>query len=146
MTLSDVNIAAAEYRENPLMVMTAQACLLDRILILGMCTQQRVTGAAAMSFRDISDRANDVLQRCSRHCCDLSDIINEGALQLSAVRSSIDRMVDMGMLRKERPRRLQGIPCQELDMFVPVLLYSDAIAALRSADDPIVKELWPEEV
>lgn len=145
VTLSDVNMAAAEYRENPLMLMTAQACLLDRILILGMCTQQRATGAAAMSFKDIANRASDVVQRCSRHCGDLIDVINEGSLLLSAVRSSINRMVDMGMLRKERPRRLQGIPCMELDMFVPVLLFSDAIAALRSAEDPIVKELWPEE-
>lgn len=145
VTLSMVTRAAAEYKENPMMIATGAACNLDKAIFIGMCRYNKSTGVSEMTVEEIWERTCDVVHEFGKFAAGggLEDVppwpvFHEG----------LCRLVQQGMLGVTGGGgggRQQGeFSYSATTMLSPRLLHTDITAALRDAKDPIALAVWKD--
>jgi hypothetical protein len=148
VTLMMVSRAAAEYKENPLMIATGAACNLDKAIFIGMCRYNKSTGVAEMTVEEIWDRTCDVIHDYGKYAAG-------GGLEVvppwSVFHEALSRQVQQGMLSitsggaagRQQQGGSSGVFLYSAStMLSPRLLHSDITAALRDAEDPIAAAVW----
>ena len=147
VTLQMVTRAAAEYKENPLMVATGAACNLDKAIFIGMCRYNRSTGVAEMTVEETWDRTRDVIEEYGKFAAG-------GGLDTlppwPVFHEALSRLVQQGMLNvvgsssAVRQQSARGVFTYSTHtMLSPRLLHSDIVAALKDVKDPMAAEVWP---
>lgn len=88
--------AVAEYKEDPLMLRTANCCLLEKAILVAMCKHAKITDTGNMNIEDMWNRLCDLLNaddRAVRTAC--GDTLSRIST-LSAPGSSIASRLDAG--------------------------------------------------
>mmetsp|Transcript_8442 Transcript_8442/g.12583 ORF Transcript_8442/g.12583 Transcript_8442/m.12583 type:complete len:183 (+) Transcript_8442:1522-2070(+) len=149
VTIPMVNRAAAEYRENPMMLATGSACDLDKAILIGMCKYAKSTGISEMFVEEIWERCNDTISAYGRQA-------SSGALEAPpwpVFEDALQRLVSQGLIMlisksgamapvNTTNSRKSTWTIDEA-VFAPRLIHSDIIAALRDAKDPMCRAAWP---
>lgn len=142
-----VSLAAAEYKENPLMIATGAACNLDKAIFIGMCRCNNSTGVEEMTVEEIWNRTCDVIHDHGR-------VAAGGGLDApppwAVFDWALDRLVQSGMLNVlaggggggGRQGASRVFTYSTHTMLAPRLPHNDIIAALRDADDPMAAAVW----
>ncbi len=121
--IQDINKAVSEYKENPLMIRTKNACAIEKAIIIAMCKHSKITGAAEISLETIWNRFCDFVaadeginkERQKANMEASSDLnipgdineYSEGSLKLPpyhVFESSVQRLCDQGVLVMHRPK------------------------------------------
>lgn len=146
VTLAMVSLAAAEYKENPMMIATGAACNFDKAIFIGMCLYNKSTGVAEMTVEEIWDRTCDIIHEYGKFAA--SGGLDE-VPPWSVFDEALARLVQQGMLSITagggvgKQQGGSGIfSYSATTMLSPRLLHSDITAALRSAGDPIAAAVW----
>lgn len=138
-----VTRAAAEYKENPLMIATGAACNLDKAIFIGMCRCHNSTGVEEMTVEEIWNRTCDVIH-------DYGKVAEGGGLDSTPPWARFDRalnrLVQQGMLSVVAGGGRQGgsrvFTYSASTMLAPRLPHNDITAALKDAKDPMAAAVW----
>jgi hypothetical protein len=146
VTLQMVSRAAAEYKENPMMIATGAACNFDKAIFIGMCRYNKSTGVAEMTVEEIWDRTCDVIHEYGKYA-------EGGGLDVVppwvVFDEALARLIQQGMLgvtsgggTGKQQGASGGFTYSATTMLSPRLLHSDITAALRSTNDPLAAAVW----
>ena len=121
--MHDINKAVLEYKENPLMVRTKNACAIEKAILIAMCKHSKITGAAEIPLETIWNRFCDFVaaeeginkEREKANSLGVSDVsipedmieYTEASLTLPpyhVFENSMQRLCDQGVLVMHKPK------------------------------------------
>ncbi len=136
VTVPVVNRAAAEYRENPLMIATKCSCDLDISVFLAMTKHTKHTGMTGMIAEEIYEYTTDIIRLCEG----MGSGCHLECPPWRIFQECLTRLVEYGLLSVTQERKSGNS-----SLYGTRLNHNDIIAALRDENHPMIAKVFPVE-